>query len=70
MIVELCCAFRLESLDGALNEREASKVEIDSLKEQNEQLLKQYEREKGFHKEYQQVDTSHRTCSCHPCESL
>ena len=32
-----------------------SKLEIDSLKEQNEQLFQQYEREKSFHKEYQQV---------------
>ena len=31
------------------------KFEIDSLKEQNEQLFQQYEREKSFHKEYQQV---------------
>jgi cell shape-determining protein MreC len=45
----------LESLDSALHEREVSKLEIDSLKEQNEQLFQQYEREKGFHKEYQQV---------------
>ncbi|CAF2072860.1 unnamed protein product [Rotaria magnacalcarata] len=44
----------LESLDSALNEREVSKLEIESLKEQNEQLFQQYEREKGFHKEYQQ----------------
>jgi hypothetical protein len=32
-----------------------SKIEIESLKEQNEQLFQQYEREKSFHKEYQQV---------------
>ncbi|CAF4474902.1 unnamed protein product [Rotaria socialis] len=44
----------LESLDSALNEREVSKLEIESLKEQNEQVFQQYEREKGFHKEYQQ----------------
>ncbi|CAF4127988.1 unnamed protein product, partial [Rotaria sp. Silwood2] len=44
----------LESLDSALNEREVSKLEIESLKEQNEQLFQQYEREKTFHKEYQQ----------------
>ncbi|CAF0980236.1 unnamed protein product [Rotaria sordida] len=44
----------LESLDSALNEREVSKLEIESLKEQNEQLFQQYEREKGFHKEYHQ----------------
>ncbi|CAF1286084.1 unnamed protein product [Adineta steineri] len=44
----------LESLDSALHEREVSKLEIESLKEQNEQLFQQYEREKGFHKEYQQ----------------
>ena len=68
--MELRSAFRLESLDGALNEREASKVEIDSLKEQNEQLFQQYEREKGFHKEYQQVGASHQNRSCHSYESL
>jgi len=38
-----------------LHEREVSKLEIESLKEQNEQLFQQYEREKGFHKEYHQV---------------
>lgn len=32
------------------------KFELDSLKEQNEQLFQQYEREKSFHKEYQQVN--------------
>ncbi len=47
--------YLLESLDSALHEREVSKLEIESLKEQNEQLFQQYEREKGFHKEYQQV---------------
>ncbi len=46
----------LESLDNALHEREMSKFEIESLKEQNEQLFQQYEREKSFHKEYQQVE--------------
>jgi len=45
----------LESLDSALHEREVSKIEMESLKEQNEQLFQQYEREKSFHKEYQQV---------------
>jgi len=45
----------LESLNNALHEREVSKLEIDALKEQNEQLFQQYEREKAFHKEYQQV---------------
>ena len=45
-----------ESLDNALHEREVSKLEMESLKEQNEQLFQQYEREKGFHKEYQQVN--------------
>jgi cell shape-determining protein MreC len=48
-------SFCLESLDTALHEREVSKFEIESLKEQNEQLFQQYEREKSFHKEYQQV---------------
>ena len=48
----------LESLDNALHEREMSKFEIDSLKEQNDQLFQQYEREKSFHKEYQQVEFS------------
>ncbi len=38
-----------------MHEREVSKLEIESLKEQNEQLFQQYEREKGFHKEYHQV---------------
>jgi cell shape-determining protein MreC len=45
----------LESLDSALHEREVIKLEIESLKEQNEQIFQQYEREKAFHKEYQQV---------------
>jgi len=31
------------------------KFELESIKEQNEQLFQQYEREKSFHKEYQQV---------------
>jgi len=44
----------LESLNNALQEREECKSEIEALKEQNEQLFQQYEREKGFHKEYQQ----------------
>lgn len=48
----------LESLDNALHEREVGKFELDSLKEQNEQLFQQYEREKSFHKEYQQVKQS------------
>lgn len=52
----------LESLDGALHDREVSKVENESLKEQNEQLFQQYEREKTFHKEYQQV-MRHRSSS-------
>ena len=45
----------IESLDSALHECERHKIEIESLKEQNEQLFQQYEREKGFHIEYQQV---------------
>ncbi|UJR21920.1 hypothetical protein I4U23_024990 [Adineta vaga] len=44
----------LESLDNALHEREINKLEMESIKEQNEQLFQQYEREKSFHKEYQQ----------------
>jgi c-Jun-amino-terminal kinase-interacting protein 4 len=55
--------FHSESLDSALNEREGSKVEIESLKEQNEHLFQQYEREKGFHKEYQQVTWFKCICS-------
>ena len=46
----------LESLDGALHERDESKLESDALKEQNEQLFQQYEREKTVQKEYQQVN--------------
>ena len=34
---------------------ELGKFENESLKEQNDQLFQQYEREKSFHKEYQQV---------------
>jgi hypothetical protein len=52
------CLIFLESLDSALHDREVSKLEIESLKEQNEQLLQQYEREKGFHKKYQQVNSN------------
>jgi len=44
----------LESLDGALHDRDVSKMENESLKEQNEQLFQQYEKEKSLHKEYQQ----------------
>lgn len=46
---------QLESLDGALHDRDVSKMENESLKEQNEQLFQQYEKEKSLHKEYQQV---------------
>ena len=53
--IESFFMFFLESLDSALHDREVSKLESESLKEQNEQLFQQYEREKGFHKEYQQV---------------
>lgn len=45
----------LESLDNALHEREVNKLEIEAFKEQIDQLFQQYEREKSFHKEYQQV---------------
>ncbi|CAF1328704.1 unnamed protein product [Rotaria sordida] len=49
-----CLNRKIESLDSALHEREVNKLEIESLKEQTEQLFQQYEREKSFHKEYQQ----------------
>lgn len=42
-------------MDSALNDREELKLEVDSLKEQNDQLFQQYEREKSFHKDFQQV---------------
>ena len=48
----------LESLDGALHERDESKLESDALREQNEQLFQQYEREKSVQKEYQQVNVA------------
>ena len=47
--------YRLESLDGALHERDVCKMENESLKEQNDQLFQQYEKEKSLHKDYQQV---------------
>ena len=48
---------RSESLDGALHDRDVWKMENESLKEQNEQLFQQYEKEKSLHKEYQQVNS-------------
>ncbi|CAF0875572.1 unnamed protein product [Didymodactylos carnosus] len=44
----------LESLDSALHDKEVRQLENESLKEQTDQLYQQYEREKQFHKEYQQ----------------
>lgn len=45
----------LESLDGATVEKQELDVEIELLREDNEQLLTQYEREKQLRKAAEQV---------------
>ena len=45
----------LESLDGAYVEKQELDVEIELLREDNEQLLTQYEREKQLRKAAEQV---------------
>ena len=45
----------LESLDGSFTEKSELDVEIELLREDNEQLLTQYEREKQLRKSAEQV---------------
>lgn len=49
----------LESLDLAYMDKEEHVVEVEMLKEENEQLLNQYEREKQMRKSNEQVCKSH-----------
>ena len=51
----------LESLDQAYSEKQEVDVEIELLREDNEQLLTQYEREKQLRKSVDQVITD-KTC--------
>lgn len=46
----------LESLDGSYQENQEHEVELELLKEDNEQLVTQYEREKQLRKSSEQVD--------------
>lgn len=47
----------LEALDLAYLEKEEHEVEVELLKEDNEQLVTQYEREKQLRRSTEQVDT-------------
>ena len=49
----------LETLDGAFTEKQELDVEIELLREDNEQLLTQYEREKQLRKGAEQVSDLH-----------
>lgn len=45
----------LENLDGVLTENQEHEVELELLKEDNEQLITQYEREKALRKQAEEV---------------
>lgn len=45
----------LENLDGTVSENQESEVELELLKDDNEQLMTQYEREKQLRKQAEQV---------------
>ena len=45
----------LENLDTALSEKDELVVDVEMLKEENEQLLNQYERERQMRKNQDQV---------------
>ena len=72
----------LENLDAVLTENQEHEVELELLKEDNEQLITQYEREKALRKQAEEVRASpefmlvyirgvwarYSSCqSCHPC---
>ena len=48
----------LENLDGVLTENQEHEVELELLKEDNEQLITQYEREKALRKQAEEVSDS------------
>jgi len=48
----------LENLDGVLTENQEHEVELELLKEDNEQLITQYEREKALRKQAEEVSHS------------
>lgn len=45
----------LESLDKAVQDKQEYEVDLEMIREDNEQLLTQYEREKQLRKNYEQV---------------
>lgn len=53
----------LENLDAVLTENQEHEVELELLKEDNEQLITQYEREKALRKQAEEV--SNITCAEH-----
>jgi len=53
----------LESLDQTLRERQEVEIELDLLREDNDQLLTQYEREKQLRKSAELVSISFVLCS-------
>jgi len=50
----------LENLDAVLTENQEHEVELELLKEDNEQLITQYEREKALRKQAEEVSDSPR----------
>ena len=55
----------LENLDAVLTENQEHEVELELLKEDNEQLITQYEREKALRKQAEEVSTA-AGCALHP----
>lgn len=53
----------LENLDSVFAENQEHEVELELLKEDNEQLITQYEREKALRKQAEEVSLWHRIIS-------
>ncbi len=51
----------LENLDSVLTENQEHEVELELLKEDNEQLITQYEREKALRKQAEEVNSNNCT---------
>ena len=54
----------LEGLDQSYLDKQENEVELELLRDDNEQLLTQYEREKQLRKASEQVNISLRVCNC------
>lgn len=53
----------LENLDSVLTENQEHEVELELLKEDNEQLITQYEREKSLRKQAEEVNNNNKMIS-------